>query len=70
MTPEAELTTIIGEENASHDPKTLESYSRDMSFALPITPRCVLRPRNTGEVQEIVRLANRELTPVTAVSSP
>jgi len=70
MTQETEFAKIIGKENVFHDSKTLEGYSRDMSFVLPITPRCVIKPGNAEEVQEIVKLSNRELTPVTPLSSP
>ncbi|MFC1932109.1 FAD-binding oxidoreductase, partial [Chloroflexota bacterium] len=39
------------------------------SFALPIKPRFVVKPKNVDEVQEIVKWANQTQTPLVPVSS-
>jgi FAD/FMN-containing dehydrogenase len=47
----------------------LEQYSRDFSFAKPVMPASVVRPKNTQEVETIVRFANENLIPIVPVSS-
>ncbi len=69
MTPKEELAGIVGVENVLDDPNTLEDYSKDESFAHPIKPRYVVRPRNFNEVQEVVKWANKSFTPIVPVSS-
>ncbi len=64
-----ELVGIVGAGNVSEAPEVLEAYSKDMSFAHPVRPDCVVKPRNAGDVQKIVQLANETLTPLTPVSS-
>lgn len=63
------LMEIIGKENVFDDPETLEAYSRDYSFALPMKPWIVVYPENVGAVQKIVQWANRTQTPLVPVSS-
>jgi FAD/FMN-containing dehydrogenase len=63
------LTNIVGKKNFSAEKKTLEAYSRDISFVNPVRPVGVVRPRNAGEVQKIVKLANETMTPLVPVSS-
>ncbi len=60
---------IVGAKNVSDDKKTLDGYSRDISFVNAVRPACVVRPGNTGEVQRLVRLANETKTPLVPVSS-
>jgi len=69
MAEKEELVKIVGTENVLDDGETLEGYSRDMSFARPIKPRCVAKPKNMEEVQGIVKWANDTLTPLVPVSS-
>ncbi len=59
----------MGSENVYDDPQTLEEYSRDISFAPPVTPALVVKPSTAEEVIEIVRLASRSRTPLVPVSS-
>jgi FAD/FMN-containing dehydrogenase len=66
---EKELEKIISSKNILDDPKTLEEYSKDMSFVHPIRPRCVVKPRNADEVQKLVKWANKTGTPLVPVSS-
>ncbi len=66
---EDELGKILGDDGMARGRAAREAYSADMSFAHPIMPDCVARPRNAGEIEKIVKLANRTLTPVVPVSS-
>ena len=63
------LIDIVGQANVSDNPDTLEAYSRDQSFALPIKPWFVVKPENADDVQAIVMWANRTQTPLVPVSS-
>lgn len=64
-----DLIGIVGKENVLDDPAALEAYSWDQSFALPMKPSFVIKPENTGKVQEIVKWANLSRTPLVPVSS-
>ena len=66
---EKELVKIVGGNNVISRPGVLEEYSRDSSFAPKVKPRCVIRPGNVAEVQEIVKWANETRTPLVPVSS-
>ncbi len=66
---EDELVKIVGAGNVSHEQATLNEYSRDMSFVNTVKPECVVKPRNTGDVEKIVNLAKKTLTPLVPVSS-
>jgi FAD/FMN-containing dehydrogenase len=63
------LMEIIGKENVFDDSETLEAYSRDYSFALPMKPWVVVYPENVNVVQKIVQWANRAQTPLIPASS-
>jgi FAD/FMN-containing dehydrogenase len=69
VTVERALTDIVGAEYVFADPEALTSYSKDESFAHPIRPRCVVKPKSMEEVQGIVKWANDTLTPLIPVSS-
>jgi len=69
MTLKEDLVSIVGAEYVSDDPDTLEKYSKDYSFVQPRRPSCVARPKNTEEVQRVVKYANEHLVPVTPRSS-
>jgi hypothetical protein len=64
-----QLAGIVSQSNILDDPETLETYSRDQSFASPMKPRFVVKPQNAGEVQGIVNWANQTRTPLVPVSS-
>jgi FAD/FMN-containing dehydrogenase len=64
-----DLARIIGAENVSDDPEALLSYSRDYSLNKPRTPNYIARPKNTGEVQGVVKLAGEYGIPIVPCSS-
>jgi len=66
---EKELVKIIGGSNVIYKPGVLEEYSQDSGFTPKVKPRCVVRPANVAEVQEIVKWANETRTPLVPVSS-
>jgi FAD/FMN-containing dehydrogenase len=66
---EARLAKIVGAGNASSKAATLDEYSRDMSFVNPVRPACVVKPKNTSDVEKLVKLANKTKTPLVPVSS-
>jgi len=66
---EKELTEIVGGKNVISRPGVLEEYSRDLSFAPEMAPRCVVKPASVEEVQKVVSWANQTLTPLVPVSS-
>ena len=70
LTPEivSRLSSIVGEKNVIYaDPEKMEAYAHDEvadpSFAH--MPDVVVKPTSAEEVSAIMRLANRELIPVT-----
>jgi FAD/FMN-containing dehydrogenase len=69
MIEKEKLLKIVGDRNVSFDPNSLEEYSRDCSFVNTVRPACVVKPKSAGEVQKIVKLANKSRTPVVPVSS-
>lgn len=64
-----ELTKIVGAQNVSDDPEALLSYSKDCSLSTPRTPNYIARPKNTDEVQKVVKLANKNGIPIVPCSS-
>jgi FAD/FMN-containing dehydrogenase len=69
MLEKADLARIVGTENVSDAIEDLCEYAADESFVQPITPRCIVRPKDAAEVQAIVRWANGSATPLVPVSS-
>ena len=69
MIAKEKLTKIVGTRNVVFNPAVLDEYSRDMSFVNSVRPVCVVRPKSSGEVQKIVKLANKTGTPLVPVSS-
>ena len=63
------LVNLVGTENVLNEPSILDRYSRDISFVNTTRPACIVKPRNAGEVREIVKLANETSTPLVPVSS-
>lgn len=63
------LQAIVGAGRVSVDPKTLEKYSKDQSFAQPCLPDYVVFAESIEEIQDVVRVANESKTPVVPVSS-
>lgn len=60
-----ELEKIVGSEFVSTNQADLYIYSQDMTQAEPSWPDMVVLPKSVGEVQAIIRLANKERIPVT-----
>ncbi len=58
------LKSIVGEEYASNRVEELYIYSFDLGTATPKLPDYVVSPRTVEEIQEIVRVANREKIPL------
>ncbi|MBP6940795.1 MAG: FAD-binding oxidoreductase, partial [Syntrophorhabdaceae bacterium] len=58
------LAAIVDAEHISDRPEELYIYSFDLGTAEPHRPDYVVSPATTGQIQEIVRLANRENVPV------
>lgn len=69
MIEKAKLAEIVGIDNVIFEEPVLKEYSKDMSFAHPIKPACVLKPKDAEEVSRIVNLARETLTPLVPVSS-
>jgi len=65
----SELSKIVGSENTLDEPAILDSYSRDLSFALPMKPRCVVKPANADNIQALVQWANQTNTGLVPISS-
>jgi FAD/FMN-containing dehydrogenase len=63
------LKKIAGGINVIDDAEIIEAYSRDQSFVLPMTPRCVVKPKSADEVQAVINWANQSKTPLVPVSS-
>jgi len=61
-----DLAGIVGKENIRDDPQALEEYSGGLSQNKPVA---VVRPAGTDEVQQVVRWANENRTPLIPVSS-
>jgi len=69
MIAKEKLTKIVGAGNVIDKPTTLEEYSSDISFVNAVKPACVVKPKNAGEIQKIIKLANETNTPLVPVSS-
>jgi FAD/FMN-containing dehydrogenase len=63
------LTAIVGKGKVLDDAETLAAYAQDESFAHPMKPWSVVKPKNVDEVQRIVQWANLTGTPLVPVSS-
>jgi FAD/FMN-containing dehydrogenase len=63
------LAGIVSAEQVSDEPETLERYARDYSLVQPRMPSCVVFPRNTEEIQGVVRYANEQRIPLIPRSS-
>ncbi len=64
-----DLEKIVGQGNVSDDPQTLAAYSRDQSFVESRTPEAVVFVETVEQIQEVVRAANKTLTPIVPYSS-
>lgn len=66
---ENELSGIVGSEHVLDSPDILEEYAGDSSFTPRLRPRCIVKPGNTEEIQQVVKWANETRTPLVPVSS-
>jgi FAD/FMN-containing dehydrogenase len=69
MALKQELAGILAPDRVYTDAKTLDSYSRDTSYAKPLKPRAVVKPASAAEVQAVVQWANQTGAPLVPVSS-
>jgi len=63
------LAEIVGQDYVSNRPEDLYLYSRDPGAQKPRRADYVVMPRTVDEVQQIVRLANREKVPLTPMGA-
>jgi FAD/FMN-containing dehydrogenase len=63
------LVSIVGADNVIDKQTVLEQYASDMSFVNRIKPDCIIKPKNTEEINQIVNLARKTGTPLVPVSS-
>ena len=63
------IAALVDRENILDSPEVLEEYSRDESFTRAVKPQFAVKPRNSDQVQKIVRWANETHTPLVPVSS-
>jgi len=69
ITPEIleELKSIVGPDNMATDESAIEAYSCDESGKVYARmPDVVVKPESTQQVSNVMKLANREMIPVTA----
>ncbi len=64
-----QLVQIVGVDNVYDAPEVMEGYSRDYSLTPPALFSCVVRPKTTEEVQQVIRWANDAKCPVTPSTS-
>ena len=69
MRARSDLEAIVGGGNVLDDAATVEAYAGDHSFVAPVRPRCVVRPHEAAQVQQLVKWANDTSTPLVPVSS-
>ena len=64
-----QLAKIVKTENVIDDLGIIKTYSSDLSYAKPMVPFAVVKPKSHKEVKEIVRWANETTTTLIPVSS-
>ncbi len=60
-----EIKTIAGEQYVLTDEESLHHYSHDETEDLHFLPYLVVKPRTAAEIAAIMKVANREMIPVT-----
>jgi len=63
------LAALVGRDNVTADPASLEEYAQDESFVPRMTPWAIVRPGSAEEVRQVVAWANETATPLVPVSS-
>jgi hypothetical protein len=69
MNLKEELIRVVGAQAFSDETEELEFYTRDHSLTNGCRPAYLVRPKNRGEVREIVKLAGKTKTPLVPCSS-
>ena len=69
MNAREKLLEIVGTGNFSDDPNVLKKYATDFSLVPPGAPNYAVKPKDSQEVQKIIKLANEHSIPVVPVSS-
>lgn len=59
------LRQIVGEIYVLFDSESLDNYGHDETEKLLFLPEIVIKPRSAEEIAEIIKIANKELIPVT-----
>lgn len=67
--PAKMLTTIVGAENVSTDPHDLNEYSGSKTLGESRSPICIVSPRTSEQIKQIVELANAKSITIIPVSS-
>jgi len=65
----SELEEIVGKKYVIDNPEILEDYTNNKSLTPTKRPSIVVKPKNTEEVQKIVKIANQNMMPVIPLSS-
>lgn len=60
-----QLKSIVGNDYVFSDEENLEKYGRDETEDLLFKPEVVVKPSNAKEISEILKLANKNMIPVT-----
>ncbi|MFH1003696.1 MAG: FAD-binding oxidoreductase, partial [Chloroflexota bacterium] len=63
------VARIVGSKNVSAAPEVLARYAQDSSLVTPRQPNYVVWPADTAQIQQIVKLANKESLPLVPRSS-
>jgi hypothetical protein len=63
------LAKIVGAGRVLDDSGTLDGFAKDHSFAGPIKPRAVVKPKKNKEIKKLVKLANADGMSLIPVSS-
>lgn len=64
-----DMESIVEKNFVFDDGDTLERYAKDQSFTRHCRPNCVVMPQSVEEVQELVKFANKNVTPIVPYSS-
>ncbi len=69
MIGQQKLVRIVGAGNVAQEPAVLDAYASDMSFVNTVRPDFVVKPRDIGDIEKIVKMARETGTPLVPVSS-
>jgi FAD/FMN-containing dehydrogenase len=69
MVEKERLVDIFGPAGVSDEETSLAEFTGDTSLANRIKPRWIVHPKNSNEIQKLVKLANETQTPLVPVSS-